>query len=112
MVDEEVPLRHVLRDLQSVDKAGDQFGVSGRLTKVLELGADAIEVVKVTPQGVSRLNRAVQLHLELLGMIDGIILKRISKGLQSLTARTLLVTTDAPSDDVLGVDVLDGDVNR
>ena len=65
MVDEEVPLRHVLRDFQPVDKARDQLGIGGRLTKVLELGADVIEVVKVAPKGVSRLNRAVQLHLEL-----------------------------------------------
>ena len=81
MVDEEVPLRHVFRDLQPVDQAGYQLSVGCWLTKVLELGANAVEVVQVATESVPWLDGAMQLHLQLLSMIDGVILEGVSKGL-------------------------------
>ena len=49
----------------------------------------------------------MQLHLELLCMINRIIPEGVSKGLKGLGAGTLLVAADATSNDVLGVHVLD-----
>ena len=107
MVDEEVPLRHILRDFQPVDKARDQLGISGRLTKVLQFGTNSIEIMQVASQSIARLNGAVQLHLQPLSMIDRIILECVREGLERLGAGMLLVTADATSDDVLSVEVLD-----
>jgi hypothetical protein len=58
-VNQVVTFGHVLRDAESVDKAVNQFPVGNWLTKILQLGADPVEVIQVASQGVSGLDGAV-----------------------------------------------------
>ena len=74
MVDQEVAFGHVLWHTQSIDQAGNQFAVSDGLSQVLELGPDAVEVCQVASKGVARLDGAVLLCLEALGMVQRIVL--------------------------------------
>ena len=73
-MDQVVALGHVLGDAESIDKAVNDLLVRDRLAKVIKLGADPVEVVEVSSQGVAGLDGAVQLRLECLDMIKGIIL--------------------------------------
>ena len=74
IVDQVVALRHRLGDAESIDKTVNELLVRNWLTKVIQLGADPVEVVQVTSQGVTGLDGAVQLRLEGLNMIQWIIL--------------------------------------
>ncbi len=74
IVDQVVALRHVLGDAESIDQTVNEFLVRNWLTKVIQLGADPVEVVQITSEGVTGLDGAVQLRLECLNVVEGIIL--------------------------------------
>ncbi len=59
-VDQVVPLGHVLRDAESIDKVVNELLVRDRLTKVIELGFDHVEVVEIASQGVAGLDGTVK----------------------------------------------------
>jgi hypothetical protein len=92
VVDQIVAFRHVFRNAEAIDKAVNELLVWDRLTKVVKLRAYPVEVIQVTSQGVAGLDRAVQLCLEGLDVIQRVVLIRVGQGSKGCRAGTVLVT--------------------
>ena len=91
VVDQVVPLGHVLRDAESIDKAVNELLVRDRLAKVIKLRAYPVEVIKITSQGVAGLDGAVQLCLEGLDVVQRVVLVGVGQGSEGCRAGTILV---------------------